>query len=222
MNVNTLYNTVLYICRKTKQLGYLPSEEFELMFNTSQIEYLNYLLGNFQQYIPNHPQAKVEIGANEILRQRLMPLHTYTTLSLSSGAANYPEDFQQVDSMENPTNFKPIRYVQQQYLGQYFNSSIDPIATNPIYVITKTGFQFYPTTLTSARLAYFGTPPDIFWNFTLDDNDRRVYNPTGSIDPIWYDTDIMDIVARMLLKIGVSLQATDIQRYANEIKNQGQ
>lgn len=200
----------------------MPSEEFELMFNTSQLEYLNYLLGGFQQYAPNHPQARVEIGSTEQLRQRLMPLHKYATLSISSGVANYPNDFQQVDSMERTSTLSPIRYVQQHYLGAYYNSVIDEVDDNPIYLITSTGFRFYPTSLTSARLAYFGTPPDIFWNFTVDGNGRRVYNPVGSIDPVWYDTDIMDIVARMLLKIGVSLQAADIQRYANEIKTQGQ
>jgi hypothetical protein len=221
MNVDEVYRLVRYICRKTIQLGYLPSEEFQLNFNASQVEYLNFLLGDFQQFSPNHPQARVEIGSSGILRQRLMPLHKQITLAIASGVANYPNDYLQVDSMET-TAFKPVKYVQQHYLAAHINSVIDPIADNPIYLMTATGFQFYPVSITSARFAYFSTPTDIFWNFTLDGNNRRIYNPTGSINPIWNDLDIMEIVARMLVKIGVSLQAQDIRNFGEALKQQGQ
>jgi hypothetical protein len=173
MDVNYIYRLMQYIISKNQQ-GFLSPSNFNDVINQAQTSYLSYLLGNFQQYKPNHPQANVEFGQNGVIRQRLTPFIKQSTLTITSGVAIYPIDFEQVDSMLT-TAFKPIREVQQHYLASNYNSVIDPIATNPIYLLIENGFQFYPTTQTIAKLSYVSTPHPISWAYQLDINGRQLY-----------------------------------------------
>jgi hypothetical protein len=45
---------------------------------------------------------------------------------------------------------------------------------------------------------------------------------TYSIQPIWYDVDLLEIIARTLKLVGVSLQIGQVEQYANQITQQGQ
>jgi len=117
------------------------------------------------------------LGNNALVRQTLSPFIKETDLIINSGAASYPTDFEQVDAMYT-SQMKRIRYVQQHYLPSYLESVIDPIDTNPIYLIKKDVFQFYPsnnTLLPSAYLSYASTPPPIVWAYQLDANQRPLY-----------------------------------------------
>lgn len=222
MDVNTIYNLIQYICSKNIQQGFVSPKDFNTIINQAQTSYLNYLLGDFQKYQPNHPQSTVEIGVNGIVRQRLMPLIKESTLTINgSGTSPYPNSYEQVDAMYT-TTYSKIRYVQQNYLPSYLNSTIDPVATNPIYLMKQSVLQFYPHSLGSAIISYVSTPPTIVWAYTLDGNGRPVYDPTNSVSPVWFDVDILDIVSRALQLVGVSLQSGQISNFANQIKAGGQ
>ncbi len=117
---------------------------------------------------------------------------------------------------------KRVRYAEQNKLDAYYNSVIDPIATNPIYLIEDTGFQFYPSSVYQAKLSYVKDAPAIVWAYTEDGNSRPIYNSATSINPVWDDTACMDIIGRCLRMIGVNLQDISVSQYAEELKNQGQ
>ena len=276
MNIDDMYKICQYAINKS-QNGYLTSSEFNLLVNQAQTSYLDYLLGEFQQYQYGRAQARVSYSQNEDIRQRLSPLITETTLSISgAGIASYPSDYIQADAMRTSA-FARVRFVQQDSLYSYYNSTIDPIATNPIYLIEPSGFKFYPITLASAVLTYIKNAPEMIWGYCLDANGRQVYNPTApptttttttvsptttttsttsttstttttttsttttttagpttttttsslncitySIQPIWYDVDLLEIIARTLKLVGVSLQIGQVEQYANQITQQGQ
>lgn len=117
---------------------------------------------------------------------------------------------------------KSIRYASQDSVISYINSRIDPIATNPIYEIEDNGFRFYPSGIGRARLSYVRKPPRIYWAYTLDGNGLPIQDLANSEDPIWYDIDCMDIIARALRIISVNLQDVNVAQYANELKMNGQ
>jgi hypothetical protein len=118
--------------------------------------------------------------------------------------------------------FQRVRYVQQDSLYSYYNSTIDPIATNPIYLIEPTGFQFYPITLASPVLTYIKNAPTMTWAYTLDGNSRPVYSSGTSVQPVWDDVDLLEIIARALKLVGLNLQMGQIEQYANQVTQQGQ
>jgi hypothetical protein len=229
MNVNDMYRICQFAINKA-QNGYLTPSEFNLIINQAQTSYQDYLLGEFQQYQYGRPQARINYSQNENIRQRLSPLITETTLTIISatGKAPYPNDYVQADAIRT-TTFDRVRYVQQDSLYSYYNSTIDPVATNPIYLLEPTAFQFYPKTLGmsgtsgngSAVLTYVKDAPQIVWAYTTVSG-RPVYDSASSVQPVWDNVDLLEIIARALKLIGLNLQDGQLEQYANQVTQQGQ
>jgi len=231
MNVNDMYRICQFAVNKA-QNGYLTPSDFNLVINQAQTSYQDYLLGEFQQYQYGRPQARINYSQNENIRQRLTPLITEATLTINgtTGESPYPADYVQVDSIIT-SDFKRVRYTQQDSLYSYYNSEIDPIATNPVYLIEPNKFQFYPKTLGSAILTYVKNAPDIVWAYTTVSG-RPVYAPTqtgvgvtpttGTVQPVWDDVDLLEIITRALKLIGLNLQDGMVAQYANQITQTGQ
>lgn len=222
MNVNDMYRICQYAINKA-QNGYLTSSEFNLLVNQAQTSYADYLLGEFQQYQYGRAQARIDYNQNSNIRQRLSPLIYGYTLSIDgTGFASYPGDYVQTDAIWNPNGISRYRYVKQDSLFSYYNSKIDPIATNPIYLIEQTGFRFFPANVSGARLTYVKNPPTITWGYTLDGNGREVYSDGASKQPVWSDVDLLEIIARVLKLVGVNLKDGMVAQYANQVTQMGQ
>jgi len=221
MNVNDMYRICQFAVNKA-QNGYLTPSEFNLTINQAQVSYQDYLLGEFQQYQYGRPQARINYSQNQNIRQRLTPLLVETTLTINSttGQSPYPADYVQTDTVMT-SSFNRVRYVQQDALYSFYNSQIDPIATNPIYLLEPTGFQFYPVTLGSAILTYVKDAPEIVWGYTTV-NGRPVYSSGTSVQPVWDNVDLLEIIARALKLIGLNLQDGQVQQYANQVTQTGQ
>jgi len=236
MNINDMYQVCQYAINKA-QNGYLTPSQFNLLANQAQISYMDYLLGEFQQYQPGRPQARISYSQNEDTRQRVSPFIKNVTFTPdAAGIYLYPIDYLQTDSIRTSANER-VRFVQQDSLYSYLRSEIDPIATNPIYLINDTGYKIYPNTtdnsvaLTNLKYTYISNPPTVIWGYNLDANGRPVYNPipynpitqpTGSVQPLWYDVDKLEIISRILKLVGVSLQNSQVEQYANMVTTQGQ
>lgn len=223
MDVNEIYELMLYILSKNKQQGYFSPDDFQDVFNQGQRSYQSWLLGSFQSYTPGRPIARVELGQNSVIRQRLSPSIYGFVLDIDvNGKSPYPGDYIQTDSMYNYPSiygYHRIRNVQQDQLDANMNSVID---NDPIYLIEDTTFQFYRTTTQQAKMTYVRNAPKVVWGFTLDGNGRAVYDATTSVQPIWDTAAILDIVVRALALSGVSLQFGAVSQYAQQIKREGQ
>lgn len=218
-----MYRLVLLACAKNVQDGYVAPDDFNLAINQASRSYANYLLGTFQTYSPKRPFSTVDYSENQNARTRLVPLIKTATLTINgSGFATYPTDFLQVDAMWTNTGFNRISFVQQDALYSRYNSVIDPVQTNPIYLLEQTGFRFYPVTTATAKLSYVSNPPEIRWGYTLDANGIPVYNPGTSLPNYWDDASSLEVVVRALAIIGVELQLGVVSQYAQMIKTQGQ
>lgn len=227
MNVNDLYELCLFIINKSLG-GTFTQDEFNTVINRAQMSFLNYLLGQFVSYQYGRPLSRVQFGMNEIVRQRITPLISQPVpLTIdATGLAPYPNDFEQVDAVYT-ASMDRVRFVPQHKLYSYLSSVIDPVTTNPIFLIESGGFRFYPNTdynsvsLSGITLSYVHTPPAIVWASTPDAQGRPQYNSGASKDPVWYEVDWMELVSRALSMVGVNLQANEISQYAQQIKLQG-
>lgn len=224
MNVNEVY-TIWKLClAKNNQQGYGTRQNFYSSINQGQRDYLDYLKGEYQKYQPNRPVAVVEFGQNEQIRQSLAPLIYGAILhpNNTTGIAAFPSDYEYIDNMWGVYGFYNIKFIQQNRIDSYIHSVIDPIASNPVYIIQHEGFQFFPQNIGDTRLSYIRTPPSIVWGYTFDSNGREVYDPATSQDPVWADTDIIQVIVRALAMMNCYLQVGSVQQYAQEIKNIGQ
>ena len=236
MNINDMYQICQYAINKA-QNGYLTPSQFNLLANQAQVSFMDYLLGEFQQYQPGRPQARISYSQNSDTRQRISPFIKNVTLTPDAGGAlTYPTDYLETDSIRTSANER-VRYVQPDSLYSYLKSEIDPVVTNPIYLINDTSYKFHPNTtdnsvaLTNLKISYISNPPSVIWGYNLDGNGRPVYNPTpynpstqptGSVQPLWYDVDKLEIISRILKLVGVNLQNSQVEQYANIVTTQGQ
>lgn len=218
-----MYDLMKYIIRKN-QNGNLKPNDFNLIINTASISYMDYLLGEFQKYIPGRPFAAVNFGQNQDIRQRLSPfIGAPVTITIDpNGNAPYPTGYLNSDAMTYGAYRQRVKYIQQDRLFSHLNSYVDPVDKNPFYLIYKDGFQFYPTNLGTAYLSYIKKPVDMLWNYTLDIYNRPIYNPSGSVQPEWQELDQLEVVVRALAQVGVNLQLRDVEQYSQLIKTQGQ
>lgn len=222
MTADFCYRLMLFCINKTQGGDFSPND-FNLVINQAQLSYAEWLIGEYQTYLPQRAQSKVSWGQNQNVRESLTPIiYGYILNADSNGIAPYPGDYQKTDAMTTIYGSKRIRFASQDRLDSFINSRIDPIATNPIYLVKDVGFQFYPTTTSQARLSYVRTPPNIIWGYTEDSDGLPVYNAATSADPVWSDMDTLEIIVRGLKIVGVSLQAGVVMQYADQIKNQGQ
>jgi len=223
LDINEIYNIVLYSTAKNLSQGYVSPDDFNLTMNQAQKSYVSYLLGSFQQYTPGRAVARVEFGQNTIVRTRLAPIIYWDTLTVDAfGFCPYPADYLQVDAMFTEEGYERIRCVQQDSLYSYYKSQIDPIETNPIYILEDTGFHFFPEDIGNAEISYVGNPTDMEWAYTINGNGIPVYDSGASVDPVWDDASILEIIVRALAIIGVNLQLNVVEQYSMAIKNQGQ
>lgn len=228
MDANTGYQLVTYLANQF-QRGNVSPQRYNLIINQASTSFLNYLLGQFQTYNYGKPESRVQFGVNETARQRLSPLiNAPTTLTIdSTGLAPYPTGFEQVDAMFSLTMDR-IRFFPQHRLYSYLNDPIDPINTNPGYVIESDGFRFYPNTtyngtqLPGALLSYVKTPEPIVWAYIPDGNGRPVYDPGNSTGFPWYDVDNFEVVVRALKMVGVNLSVGELLQYGDAIIKTGQ
>ena len=227
MSINDWYVLMQAIINKNQQ-GYLPPVKFNLYINQGSRSYQSFLLGSLQTYTPGRPVSKVELGQNRTVRQRLAPtIYGYNLAINPYGNSPYPGDFLQVDAMwsiygASIYSHKRIRYAEQNALDAYYNSVIDPIASNPIYLLEDTFFQFYPENQYTARLHYVRDVPEMLWAYTADSNGRPVYDAANSVQPVWDTVAMYDVLCRALSLVGISLQISQVVAYSQEIKSNGQ
>lgn len=223
MNVDDVYKLMLYAVAKNNSQGYLSPDEFNRVIQIAARSYLDYLLGEYQKYQQGRAIPVVQFGENETVKTSLIPLIYQKILPVTtSGIADYPSDFEQVDAMWTLYGYYNIKFTQQDALSSRVRSVISPVSRNPVYVIQHEGFHFFPENISSARLSYIRTPPDMVWKYTEDLNGLPMYDSVNSIQPIWADSDLLNLIVRALNIVGVNLQLGVLIQYSNEIKNTGQ
>lgn len=227
MDVNQMFQIWSYAISKNLQQGYGSPSDFYISINQAQRSYEDYLLGEYQKYQLQRPIAVVEFGQNERIRDSLAPLIYNAILPINSttGIAPFPSDYEYVDAMWSVYGNYNIRFIQQDRLDAFAHSQIDPVASNPVYLIRHEGFLFFPDRPygeNQAKMSYVRNAPSIVWGWVPDSNGIPVYNPATSQNPVWSDTDCLQIITRALMLAGVNLQFNTVLQYAKDITTNGQ
>lgn len=223
LSADEMYKIEQLILNKN-QNGYFPPEQFDIVNNQAQYDYLNTLLGDFRKYQVGRPIPPVAWGQTAKIRQSLTPFvqpPTTLTVNGTTGLAAYPPDYEMWDAMYWGIYKQPVKFIQQGRLASHLNSSINPISRNPAFLSIYTGFQIYPTNIGTTDLSYIRTPRNIHWGSDPDIYGRKIYNAATSSDPEWDRVDCIQIIVRAMRMMGVNLQAPEVNQYAEQIKNVG-
>ena len=221
MDVNQVYSILRFIVRKN-QLGSLSPADFQYCFNAAQRNYYDFLVGRVEQYRYGNAVPRVGLSMTDNIVSRLMPFEQSATVTVSSGLANKPAGLNKLLAMYTSNSYRVYR-IEENMFAERIQDSIDPIdEPNAFFVEQNTNWRIYPTTLTTVLVKYLTVPTDVVWNYTLDGSGRPVYNPTGSVDPLWYNNDIDELVARAAKIIGVSFKEPTLSQFGQGVINTGE
>jgi hypothetical protein len=222
MTVDYIYQYALNLI-KQNQSGSLDSVRFQRFWNAESSSYFNDLLGRFQKI--NNGKEGIQTGLieNETILQKLSVFTKPAGITVTAGNANKPSDFAyrlsvrvgDIDAIK--INHDQIGNVKGDILGDA------PSAANGKYYYVEylNYFSVLPSSTSAITLDYISYPVDVVWNFTLDGNNRKVYNSTGSVQPVWGDGECREITERMLKKLGVSLKDKDMESFGQSVTQTG-
>lgn len=217
-----------FIARKN-QLTSLSPSDFQYAFNSAQRNYFDTLVGRVEQYRYDKPIPRIGLSMTDNVVSRLTPFQKSSVLTLSSGLITKPSDCNKLLSMYTVNNYRVSRIEEDRFAERY-TDSIDPIdELNSFYVEENTTWRVYPTTLSTVTIKYLSVPTDVVWNYTLDGSGRPVYATSGgiigsgySVQPLWKDNDIDELIARALKILGVSIKEGALLNYGQQVITSGE
>lgn len=221
MNINSIKQWFDYVCN-TYEKGGVTGSEFNQLFNQSQLAYYDFLIGHVEQFQNGRPVPRVGLGT-EAVSTKLSPFIKRATLSVTSQQATKPatdNKFGRLIAMFDDNN-KKIGRVEHDRKADRIESTVLPVANNPFYVEYAAYWEIWPAALTSVKIDYLPQKPDdATWGYTTTSG-RQVYDAGSSTDPLWYDTEIAAILARMFKARGVVIDDAQIINYGQSVLNMG-
>jgi len=223
MTIDEVYKFINFIVKKSNAGGYVTPSEFNLLINRAQIQYFNKLYGNQNDYRYDRPVPKISYAVTEKISNSLSPfLSDKTTVTIdANGQCTTPTDMIQMVAVTKEVSGKEneITRVEQDRVANNLSSYYDaPDTEFPIYAQLRTKLQFYPKTLASASVIYLKKPTNMAWAFTTVSG-RYVYDSLLSVQPLWSDVDMNEVMYIALSYIGVNLKDQEVSQFAN-IKTQ--
>lgn len=222
LSVDYVYDFALKLIRKN-QAGSLSSTDFAKHWNDAQGSYQDDLLGRFQTRGNGKTGINTGLIENRTILQKLAPFIKPVTLTISTGDADKPEDF--IYELALRINGKEVRHINYNQIATVNDNVIDPpsIPDDSYYVVAyEDYYHFLPTTVTGAELDYICTPTDVFWDFSLDGQNRQVYDAAGSVQPVWDNNSCREITKRMLTNLGVSYKDSDFASFGKSVQLTGE
>lgn len=221
MTVDAVYRIMRFIARKN-QLASLSPQDFQDSFNTAQRNYYDFLVGRLEQYRYDSPKPRVGIAMTDNVVSRLTPFQQSSTEPVVAGVVTKPVDFNKLLSMLTANNYRVYRY-EENRIAERLHDSIDPVNEDNAFYVEKNGeWVVYPDDLATVTVNYLSLPTNVVWAYNLDGQGRPVYTPTGSVDPLWYDNDIDELIGRACKILGISIKENALVSYGQGVLQNGE
>lgn len=237
VNINTVYNAVLVITNKDNR-GYITPEEFNSLATQAQEAI-------FASYFMREMTYEMQTAGSNIesdfsnptltVAQKISAFYKEGTLTKAGIVFTYPDDFYKlgiVSVNDIPADYSShgdIKYLNQSPLTY-------PVATQPVYTLSKTGVRVYPSTITTGvAIDYLSKPVKPKWGYimptanqiaggvpnepiydpTVFDPDVDSYNDTAKsynfdLDP----SEQSELIISILTYAGVVIKQGDVTQFA--------
>lgn len=221
-SVNDIKIKMLFLTRKNQSGAAI--DDCINAWNVEQALLHTDLLGRWQRN--NNGKAGINTGLiqNETTITALAPFIKPATISISSGQVNKPSLFAYTNALR--INGKEVIPINHDQIASVNGSVIDTpsVANNKYYYTEYIGYYYLlPQSVTGTlSLDYIENCTDIVWNFSLDVNNRKVYNPSGSVQPQWLQNEIVLITKRALTNMGISFKDSDFTNAGRVAQNTGE
>jgi hypothetical protein len=225
--LNTIYQVAQTLLNKDQQ-GYMPPEQFDLLFNQESAALYNQLVGLPEDYKPGAPIPSIGYDLTQVIADALLPFKIPGRLQIgSNGQAPYPSDYVHASSLmvQTVTNGKPswrnIKIIVDSELASRLSSSVKPPSLKyPVCTFYNNYIQFYPNNLLWCKFTYLSFPNQASWGFTYVNNEP-VYDPTTTVETLWKEPEQQKLAIRVVRAFAAQMQEQEMTGFANEETTKG-
>jgi hypothetical protein len=208
MIVDKVYILTQQMLDKFSAGGYLPDTEFNNYATMAQNQKLEFDLG--QKLTTFNAESLSNFKVNE-------------WLAVVNGVIVNPATFRYFDSARNadPSTGQiiPSAVEELSVSGWDFRlgSALDMPTTAYPAIIQRDGYlEVAPASIQSLNITWIKNPADVVWGYDIVNN-RRVYNENNSVDFTYTESDIPDLVYRIIVMTAVEVRDGElIQAITNE------
>ena len=217
MNIKECVDFINFWIRKERGAFYTIEESVEVI-DRGQLSYYNDIMPKY--------------ATSQIIKDTLAPFrerYAFVPGDTPSGLITIPDteyldllDVQIEFTEEGRDVYYGIKMINEDERSDRLNSQIDPVeVTAPVgEMVGSKQIQLYPKVNTyTGSLTYMRRPVKPVYNYTVVGGRVIVYNPVGSVQLEWRDTDINAILLKGLASIGINLSDQEVSQFA-ELKSQ--
>lgn len=212
-SVDNIYSYTKFLTNKN-QAGSISSTDLFNAWNAEQSQQHQDLVGRWQKQ--NNTKTGVSSGMveDEITVSTMAPFMVPVTIPVAGGMGFKPVDY--IYGLALRIDGAKVFSVNHDMIWAVNDDVIDPpsIAEDSYYYTEYlTYFSFLPTAVTSFDLDYVAETRDIVWGFTLDADNRQVYNPATSVQPQWNKNTVVEITKRTLKGFGLHFDSREFENF---------
>lgn len=212
-SVDNIYQYTRFLTNKNQAGGISATDLFNA-WNAEQTQQHDDLVGRWQKQ--NNTKTGIMSGLieDEVTISMMAPFIVPVTIPIVGGQGIKPGDY--IYGIALRINGAKVFSVNHDSVYAVNDDVIDPasIADNKYYFTEYLNyFSFLPTGVTSFDLDYVAETTDIVWGFTLDVNNRQVYNAATSVQPKWNKNTVVTITKRTLKGFGLHFDDREFENF---------
>ena len=216
ISIDTVYQRVLAFANK-EQRGYITPQEFNLFANQAQLEI-------FEQYFYDLNQAAKVPGneyiysdVDDMLEEKIQIFETVTnsiTPVLIGNGFIVPDSIYRIHGIRfdgyNCEILKTLDFNEAKNGGPLTSpSDTRPIANISNNIINVVGSNNSP--ITPTEILYIRKPVEVAWGYFVI-NEKALYNVDATTDFELHDSEVSELVYKILKFAGISMKREDIMR----------
>ena len=227
VNIDNVYQKVLALANK-EQRGYITPQEFNLVGDKAQNEiYDNYFHG-FKMAQRKPTEQMLYADEVEMLEEKLHPFHvddtvnvTTTTLTFTTAPYKIIDITRANGTKVTPLNKSEIAYTQSNPLTQatlvrsvFVREDNGSVTIYPPASVTTWNVDTDSNGVNDAEgfeVSYYKVPNVPNWQYVVT-NEKALYNSSTSTDFELHVGEEENLVSRILMLAGVTIQKLDIQQ----------
>jgi len=214
-SVDNIFSYTKFLTNKN-QAGSISSTDLFNAWNAEQTQQHQDLVGRWQKQ--NNTKTGVSTGMveDEITVSTMAPFMVPVTLPIVGGMGFKPVDY--IYGLALRINGTKVFSINHNAIWAVNDDVIDPASiADDSYYFTEylSYFSFLPTAVTSFDLDYVAETRDVVWGFTLDGNNRQVYNPATSVQPQWNKNTVVEITKRTLKGFGLHFDSREFENFGD-------
>jgi hypothetical protein len=224
VNVDTVYQKVLALANK-EQRGYITPQEFNLFADLAQKEVLEQYFYDINQWGRNTGNSTEYSDMLSLLQEKLSELEVrLENETVTSGLFNHRTiaDLYKLGTIVSTDSGSEIEQVNNN--EWYYMQSAPltmPTLIRPVYVNRIDGLNIYPSTITDIDISYTRSPAPPTWGYVVVNN-KALFNGTTSTNFELHSSEESELIYRILMLAGISMQRFEVTEAASKLENQKQ